>query len=75
MNTELYYRFSLFFLGMIALAFMLAGIIYGFLPAMGVLVAIGAACAVYHRYVVVPANSQTLAWRMFGDRLYCMEVA
>lgn len=72
--NEFNYRFALHSLCIIALTFFVAGVLSGFLASMGVLVAIAACCAVYHRYVVAVPRPQALAWQPFGDRLYCMEV-
>lgn len=71
--NELHYRLALHTLCIVALAFCVVGVLYGFLASLGVLVAVAACCLVYRRYIAEQPRQQ-FAWCEFGDRWYCMEV-
>lgn len=71
--NELYYRYALHTLCVLTLAFFVAGILCGFLAALGVLAGVAGCCLVYRRYIVGEPRQQ-VAWQSFGDRLYCVEV-
>jgi hypothetical protein len=71
--NELNYRLALHSLCVLALAFLVIGVLCGFLASLSVLAGVIACCMVYHRYVVAVPRVQPV-WQSFGDRLYCMEV-